>query len=270
MEESLGPRIVLPKLRTLNIHGFRPSYTIGLLIIIHILFAPALQHFGCQLANLSSPPHSSLPLLAHSSPSKLFDSFFQRLNKPLEEFDFYDLGGGATYLREILYLCPRLKRLSLRCSFYTPGSSEVFNDRLLLKFIPHGHKSHCQSCTLDEEPEEESVEMSGSAPTSPTCLCPNLEVLYVDNAYFSRHILLEFLKSRLVDCDKYGFARLRRFSISFDSRWDDYDMKRDIDLLAQKSGLSVKLGHSPPIASMLWQPPQPQDMDPFIEKLPVF
>jgi hypothetical protein len=261
-----GPKVVLPRLQTLSIYGAEFNHNNGLLTILHNLFTPALRHFACQLSNFSLPSDPNPLLQEHLPPlPNVFSSFFQRLNQPLEELDFYDYGDEPNYLMDLLYLCPGLKKL-----LYTSDSSErLFNDRLLLKFIPYEHRSHCHSCSLVEE-HGGQVEMDGSVFPSFTCLCPNLEVLHLDSAYFSKHILLEFLHSRLVDYEKYDTARLRRFNISFDSRWGDDDMTWEINRLAEKSRLLVKLEHSPaPVPTPPLYPPSLY-RDPFVQELPVF
>jgi hypothetical protein len=268
------PKVVLPKLRTLIIHDMEPIHNDDLLTILKNLYAPALRHFSCQLSSWFPSA-----FLGHTTPERLlssevFSSFFQRLNEPLEELNLYAYNGKTSHLMEVLFLFPGLKRLSVNCSYYIAYSFTVpkmiFDDHLLLKFIPYERRSHCHSCSLVEEPEDEQVEGNGSILASSTCLCPNLEVLNVTDVGCSKHVLLEFLYSRLVDYDKYDIVRLRRFGVLLcEPSLGDDDMKGEIDRLTEKSGLLVKLERSPapapaptlPLCSL---------PDPFIEELPVF
>jgi hypothetical protein len=153
---------------------------------------------------------------------------------------------------------------------YTSGfHGRLFNDHLLLGFIPYERRRHCHLDLPAEEAGEQS-EVVDSILASSTCLCPRLEVLNVLGAGCSKQIFLEFLNSRLVDHDKYGISRLRRFMISSSDReLEEGNLKEEIDGLIEKSGLLMKLEHfsvpSPTLPPPWFSPP-----DPFVRGLPVF
>jgi hypothetical protein len=237
------PEIVLLKLRTLKIHG-QLSQNNGSLTLLDNLSTPALRHFANQHSLWPPTPFSVAQPTEPSSLLKVVYSFFQRLNEPLEELEFQVDGFTTRYLMELLSFFPELKRVSLRYSFDTSfeTSYPLFNDHLLFGFIPAQHRNHCHPSLLGEQAEE----YGPAFPSSP-CLCPNLEVLEVENALLSQRILFEYLHSRLVDYAKCGIARLRRFSISFYSKLEDdaEDMRKEVNRLAEESGLLVELGHLP-------------------------
>jgi hypothetical protein len=222
------PKVVLSKLRTLKIYGGL-SLDHNSLILLKNLSTPALRHFAYQHINSPHPPWTDIPFIELSSSLEIFHSFFQRLNEPLEELDFATDSLETRYLLELLSLFPKLRRLSLRFAFVTLKSS--LNDRLLLGFIPYEHKRRCRSCSLEDGQVEELDSLD--------CLCPKLEVFDVDDASFSKHVLLEYLQLRLVNFDKYNITRLRRFAISFDFRSEDHDtdLMGEIDRLAEEAGI---------------------------------
>jgi hypothetical protein len=239
------PELILPKLRTLKIYG-QLSQNNGSLTLLDNLSTPALRHFANQHSFWPPIPFAFVHPTEPLALLNIIRSFFQRLNEPLEELEFYVDGFTTKYLMEFLSLFPALKRISLRYSFDNSfeTSYPLFNDRLLSGFIPYEHRNHCKTCLLGEE---QAGECASAFPSSP-CLCPNLEVLNVENAFLSQRILLEYLRSRLVDYAKYGITRLRRFSISFYSKSEDdpEDMRKEVDRLAEDSGLLVELGHLQP------------------------
>jgi hypothetical protein len=254
---SSGHEIVLSKLRTLTVYGQSTYRNNAPLTLFDRLSTPALQHFVYK--NLIWLPGPAVVSPDPLSSLKVFRSFFQLLNEPLEELDLDAKNFTTSYLMGFLYLFPGLKRLSLRHFFDPPGPSDwAFSNRLLLGFIPYEHRSPCLSCSLIENQEEEAHD---SIFPSFACLCPNLEVLKIVGAFVSKHLLLELLHTRLVDYDKYNIARLCRFSISFDPRPEDDDVTmEEIIGLSEESGSLVKLTHLP-AATFEMPPLMPPDID---------
>jgi hypothetical protein len=75
-------------------------------------------------------------------------------------------------------------------------------------FISYEYKRHRRSCVLGLG-EERADESPDSVIPSLRCLCPKLEVFDIDDAIFPKHVLFEFLRSRLVDYDQPNLVRLR-------------------------------------------------------------
>ncbi|XP_006455719.1 hypothetical protein AGABI2DRAFT_121621 [Agaricus bisporus var. bisporus H97] len=231
--DDSGPNVVLSKLRTLKITG---GSGYNSLIPINTLSTPALRHF----AYFHTYKGRVYPYPDFSVTSNVFRSFFERLNQPLEELEFETDSAPVELLMELLSFLPDLKRLSLIHTSVLCYSPSPFGDCLLLGFIPSEHRSHCQSCLS----EADNVgDFNLSYPLSSPCLCPNLEILNVARACLSKHVLFEYLRSRLVDYDKYNVTRLRRFSVSFMTSVEDYEMMEEIDDgWVDELGLVVKLG----------------------------
>ncbi|KAF7759691.1 hypothetical protein Agabi119p4_11386 [Agaricus bisporus var. burnettii] len=229
------PNISLSKLRTLRMLPGRGHVSLSLL---NNLAAPALRHFACS--RFLDSEEQALPSTTPLPSLKVFRSFFQKLNQPLEELELNAKSFTTRYLMEFLSLLPGLKRLS--CLYPSKFDRSPLNDRLLSGFIPSEHISHYQSCSSEAD---QIYGYEPDFPSSSTCLCPNLEVLNVDHASLSKHVLLEYLRSRLVDYEKYNVARLRCFNISFKWRVKDHDsMMQEVDRLAGDSGLVVEFGHN--------------------------
>jgi hypothetical protein len=181
-------------------------------------------------------------------------SFFQRLNEPLEEFDYWSNTLTRRGMVEVLSFLTELKRLSLKdFGFsFTSGigadefiSERSFDDRFLAQFIPYEHRKQCLSGD-DLEEEDGSEVGEGRFPDS-ICLCPKLEVLNSIEAVYSERVLLEFLRSRSVDHHKYNVSRLHHASIIFkdsakpDTMGQVKDVMKQIERLEEDTGLVVKL-----------------------------
>lgn len=254
------PPVVLPNLRTLKL--IRESGPIDdILTLINKLWAPKLRHFAYeQRINQRGSPFVSESLA--SEPVRLVKSlcsFFQRLNEPLEEFDYWSDSFTRRDMTEVLSCLPGLKRLSLKdFSAFTFRSFDFneFDDRFLAQFIPHEHRMRY---LCDEDSREDSEDEEGGDgveedrfPES-ICLCPKLEVLNAIEAVYSERVLLEFLRSRSsVDHHTYNVSHLRRASITFkdvppehNTRGRIRDMAKHISDLEKDTGLVVQLKYSP-------------------------
>jgi hypothetical protein len=253
------PLIVLPNLRTLKVIG-KSGRNDNMITLIDKILTPKLRHFAYERSvnTYPSPFIPASPILEPLRLMKSLCSFFQRLNEPLEEFDYWSNSLTRRGMMEVLSCVPGLKRLSLRdfnTSFFNQAdadefiSKRPFNDRFLAQFIPYEYRMRC---LFDPEDEDEDEDEDDGFP-SHICLCPKLEVLNSANAVYSERILLEFLRSRTVDHHKYNVSHLHIARITFkdfekpDAMGQVKDIAKQIERLEKDTGLVVKLEYPLPL-----------------------
>lgn len=229
--------LVLPKLQALRVMN-NSFYSDNTFRLFENLITPALRH----LTYVSTVRRATFVSLAQE-PDRLsssLQSFLQNLIQPLEELSFCD-ESGKKGIMDILPLVPGLKRLSLTGhGLIHPGMGGVpsdswLNDDLLMHLTPGSDGQETYGPSLYHSEDSSAT----------VCLCPKLEVLHCVDAKFSDHSLLDFLRSRTVEHQRYDVSHLRRISVSCfqeevgDGETTALGVRRDIETLEKETGVRV-------------------------------